>query len=130
MGFLVLSNNPALEEQISGIPVRQVEGGLEQIYEAIEDALQHGFELVSSPIPPNVPLIRSPYRSVILREMDRKYDVQGILVLEKARERSLALGTRTEERIMEDLRFLNKDHILRAIAELRELEDQDKTLFN
>lgn len=121
VNHVILSNNPSLGDNVSGIQVRHVAGGIEEIYNAISHALQDGYELVSSPLPPNVPLIRSPFRSVILRQITRRYDAAGILVLEKARERTKVLGVKNEGRILKDLEFIDRDHLLRAIAQMKEL---------
>lgn len=122
MDYVILSNNSCLEDTVSGIVVTHIHGGLTDIYAAIELALQNGHELISSPLPPNVPLIRSPIRSVILRKAERKYDASGLLTLEKAKERSNVLGIREDPGIMKDLAFIDRDHLLRAISQLGELE--------
>lgn len=121
MSYVIFSNNPCLEDNVSGIRVHHVQGGIGEIHDALAHALQNGHELVSSPLPPNVPLIRSPFRSVILRETKRKYDASGIIALEKARERASVLGVNEDERVMKDLGFIDRDHLLRAIGQMREL---------
>lgn len=121
MEYIILSNNSRLENNVAGLPVRRIAGGLPEFYAAAAEALQNNHELVSSLIPPNVPLIRSPVRSVIMRRTERQYDAQGLLSLEKAKERTLALGVNEAERIRKDLEFIDRDHLLRAIAQLKEL---------
>jgi hypothetical protein len=76
---------------------------------------------VSSPLPANVPLIRSPVRSIILEKNSRKYDAAGLIALEKARERTAILGIVDDERTRSDLEFIDKDHLKRAIEQLAEL---------
>lgn len=124
MDFIILSNNSSLGDAIDGIPVRHVAGDTQEVYDAIGHELENGHELISSPLPPNVPMIRSPVRSVILRETARKYDARGILTLEKARERNRILGVENVERFRKDQEFIDRDHLLRAIAQLRELSGE------
>ena len=122
MQYLVLSNNTVLPPLLAdGIPVRPVVGGVDALYAALGDLLQSGYTLVSAPLPPNVPLIRSPVRSVIVRHSERRYDVEGLSLLEKAKERSATLGVTSEERLLRDLEFIDRDHLLRAIHQLQEL---------
>lgn len=123
MDLIILSNNGSLEDAVSGIPVCRVEGDCIAVYDAAGRALENGYELVSSPLPPNVPMIRSPVRSVILRKTARKYDAQGILTLEKARERNRILGIENIGRFRKDQEYIDRDHLARAIAELAELDE-------
>lgn len=118
MDLIILSNNSSLEDTVSGIPVCRVEGDCLAVYDAVGRALENGHELVSSPLPPNVPMIRSPVRSVILRKTRRKYDARGILILENARERNRILGVESVERFRKDQEYIDRDHLSRAIAQL------------
>ena len=120
--YLVVSNNAGLEPGFDGrFAVRKISGGLEEVYDAVGELLESGHSLVSSPLPANVPLIRSPVRSVILKKSARRYDAQGLLVLEKARERTAALGVTEDRRIRADLETIDRDHLVRAIRQLEEL---------
>ena len=47
--------------------------------------LQSGHRLISTPLPPNIPLMRSPHRSLLLEASASKYDIEGIEAVEKAR---------------------------------------------
>lgn len=120
MEYRILSNNGSLGNTLCGMAVTRVTGGLEAIYEAIGEALQNGFSLVSAPLPANVPLIRSPVRSVIVQKSLRKYDAAGLITLEKAKERSAVLGTIDDPLTRADLEFIDKDQLLRGIAQLEE----------
>lgn len=148
MQYFILSNNTALPptlppalpsarastqtpeqapEQTENMPVRRVAGGIDDFYTALGTLLQNNCELISAPLPPNVPLIRSPVRSVIVRMSRRKYDTEGLLLLEKAQERSAALGVAPANRLLRDLERIDKDHICRAIRQLREVLDFEGT---
>ena len=121
MEYLILTNNRCLGAEAHGWPVKHVPGGVEAIYDAVSEHLQNGYALVSSPLPANVPLIRSPIRSIILGKADRRYDAQGLLTLEKARDRTMVLGVSNDERTRADLEFIDKDQLARAVAQMKEL---------
>ncbi len=122
MEYVILSNNSSLGAKAHGLPVKCVVGGVEAMYEAISEHLQNGYVLVSSPLPANVPLIRSPVRSVILGKASRRYDAPGLIVLEKARGRTEVLGVIDDERTRADLEFIDKDQLARAVTQLKELD--------
>ena len=79
----VVTNNP----RIAGRDVRHVEGSPLDVLEAVERLLQSGYSLVSAPLPPNIPLMRAPYRSLLLERSSRRYDVEGLRSIAAARER-------------------------------------------
>ena len=92
---IVLTNNPLVLEENGGPPARAVEElGLAAVCRAARDLAQAGYRLVSAPLPPNLPLIRAPYRSLILEKSAELYDVAGLQALEKALERAKTLGRR------------------------------------
>ena len=124
MEYLILSNNSSLGPEEHGLAVKHVPGSVETMYEAISEHLQNGYALVSSPLPANVPLIRSPVRSVILRKSDRRYDAQGLLTLEKARNRTDVLGIADDQRTRADLEFIDKDQLARAVSQLKEFDSE------
>lgn len=121
MKYLILTNNSSVETQMPGFAVSRVSGGIDAIYEAISERLQNGYALVSSPLPANVPLIRSPIRSVILEKASRRYDAEGLQTLEKARERTAVLGVIDDARTRADLEFIDKNQLSRAISQLKEI---------
>ena len=42
---------------------------------------------LSTPLPPNIPIMRGPYRSLVIAENDSQYDTLGLIALGKARDR-------------------------------------------
>lgn len=64
-----------------------VEGTPMEVLDKTEDMLQQGWKLVSAPLPSNVPIMRGPYRSLVVEKNDRQYDRDGLISLGKARER-------------------------------------------
>ncbi len=121
MEYIILSNNSSLGAEAHGLAVKRVTGDLQAMYDTVSEHLQNGYTLVSSPLPANVPLIRSPVRSVILGKAARRYDAQGLLTLEKARDRTGVLGVVDDERTRADLEFIDKDQLARAVAQLKDL---------
>ncbi|QJT07554.1 GrdX family protein [Oceanidesulfovibrio marinus] len=123
MEYVILTNNGSIiGTDLQDFAVIHVPGGIEAIYEAISDHLQNGYALVSSPLPANVPLIRSPIRSVILEKNSRKYDAQGLITLEKAKARTAIVGVHDTGRTRFDLECINKDQLLLAIRQLKEFD--------
>ena len=93
---LLLTNNPLVLDDPGGLPVRPVaESGLRAVIDAALELVQSGYRLISTPLPPNVPLIRAPYRTLLLERHERQYDAQSILALEKAGQTADKLGAST-----------------------------------
>jgi len=126
MEYLILTNNGSIG-QWPGFAVVRVQGGLDAVYRVLSEHLQNGYELISTPIPANVPLIRSPVRSIILRKTTRKYDARGLIALEKAQERTDVLGIIDEERTRSDLELIDKNQLGRTVRQLTELTE---AMFN
>ena len=120
-GFLVVSNNTGLEPGFDRrFEVQKIPGGPDEVYDAVSELLQSRHILISSPLPANVPLIRSPVRSVILKKAGGRFDPQGLLALEKARERTAVLGVFDNKRTRDDLEMIDRDHLLHSIRQLEE----------
>ncbi|MDL2259866.1 GrdX family protein [Deltaproteobacteria bacterium OttesenSCG-928-K17] len=118
---LILTNNPMVEIPPDQAGTQKVEGlGLAAVLLAAIDLVQAGYKLVSAPLPPNVPLIRAPYRSLILEKNDRQYDADGLKALDRALER---VRTLTETRLppgpdqANDAAFIDRDLLGRALSE-------------
>ena len=118
---LLLTNNPLVVQEEGGPTVRQVEGlGLNAVFEAALELVLSGYKLVSAPLPPNVPLIRAPYRSLILEKNSRQYDAEGIRMLTKAGERARTLERPIfNEKNAQDAAFIDREILHRALSECR-----------
>lgn len=94
----IITNNPWIEKG-AAVPhdIVMAEGTPIDTLDKTEEYLQNGWKLVSTPLPPNIPIMRGPYRSLVVEKNDRQYDKDGLIALEKARERYI---------------FERKDHIL------------------
>lgn len=84
----IVTNNPWIERN-AAVPyeITLVEGDPFAALDKAEELLQQGWKLVSAPLPPNVPIMRGPYRSLVIEKNDRRYDKEGLIALGKARER-------------------------------------------
>lgn len=87
----IVTNNPRLTADFAAshgvFCIVNVEGSPLAVLSRTEELLQEGYRLVSAPLPPNIPLMRAPYRSLLLERADRRYDTTGLTALAKARER-------------------------------------------
>ncbi|MDR3038516.1 MAG: GrdX family protein [Candidatus Adiutrix sp.] len=119
--LLVLTNNPLVIEALAEPPVQPVAGrGLAVVFRAALELVQAGYRLVSAPLPPNVPLIRAPYRSLLLAKAARQYDLEGLRLLELARERAETLGRPAwAEEQARDAAIIDRELLARALTESR-----------
>lgn len=119
MAYRIVTNNTIVRERLSkGYDIHFVEGDALQLLDVTEALLQSGWKLLTAPLPPNVPLIRSAIRSVVLKSDAQRYDVPGLQHLSKARERTetLAKAHRPEQR--GDLEHIDWTFVQRALLEL------------
>lgn len=119
MAYCIVTNNTIVRQRLSAeFTVEFVEGDAPQVFDSVEDCLQKGWKLLTVPLPPNVPLIRSSIRSVVLKSDTQRYDVPGLHHLAKARERTetLAKTHRPEQR--GDLEHIDWTFVQRALLEL------------
>lgn len=84
----IITNNPWIETN-AAVPheIILVEGTPIETLDKTEEMLQQGWKLVSAPLPPNVPIMRGPYRSLAVEKNDRQYDKDGLISIAKAKER-------------------------------------------
>ncbi len=71
----IVTNNPDIywsPEMPYGVVF--TEGSPLDVLDKTEELLQHGWRLLSAPLPPNVPIMRGPYRSLVIEESESKYD--------------------------------------------------------
>ena len=128
--FEIVTNNPRLTADFAAshgvVFIHGVEGSPLDVVDRAEELLQQGRELISAPLPPNIPLMRAPYRSLLLALSEKRYDAQGLLSLAKARERlttqreidaddpSQGLSGRGE-----DFALIDEDLLCRALRDCR-----------
>ena len=92
----IVTNNPEIywsPEMPYGVV--SVEGDPIDVLDRTEELLQHGWRLLSAPLPPNVPIMRGPYRSLVIEESDRQYGKEGMIAIEGERE----ISDREEEKL-------------------------------
>ena len=84
----VVTNNPAiLTNKDMPHDIIFVEGSPVDVLDKAEELIQQHWSLLSTPLPPNIPIMRGPYRSLVIKEADEQYDTKGLLTLDKARTR-------------------------------------------
>lgn len=119
MAYCIVTNNTVVQERLSkGYTIDFVSGDALQVFDSIENSLQNGWKLLTTPLPPNVPLIRSDIRTVVLKSDEQRYDISGLHCLAKARERTetLARPHRPEQR--GDLEHIDWTFVQRSLLEL------------
>ena len=84
----IVTNNPSIEVTAE-MPheVIFVEGSPIDVLDKTEELIQQHYKLLSTPLPPNIPIMRGPYRSLVIAENDSQYDTLGLIALGKARDR-------------------------------------------
>lgn len=115
----IVTNNPEIywsPEMPYGVV--SVEGDPIDILDRTEELLQHGWRLLSAPLPPNVPIMRGPYRSLVIEESDRQYDKEGMIAIEKARERYLIERKRNCQEPQEDFALIDRQMLQRALRDI------------
>lgn len=120
----VVTNNPRVTADFAvthGIVF--VHGGGDSqlgVLDRTEELLQKGYRLISTPLPPNIPLMRAPFRSLLVEETDRRYDAQGLSALAKARER-LTTQRAIDESFLpgseDDFALIDEELLLRALRD-------------
>ena len=115
----IVTNNPEIylsPEMPYGVV--SVEGDPIDVLDRTEELLQHGWRLLSAPLPPNVPIMRGPYRSLVIEESDRQYDKEGMIAIEKARERYLIERKRNCQEPQEDFALIDRQMLQRALMDI------------
>jgi hypothetical protein len=137
-GYLeIVSNNPRVDADFAAahgaVCVHRVEGSFLDVLTRAEDLLQDGRRLLSAPLPPNVPLMRAPFRSLLVEKIafpgeksrkSRKYDVEGLKALDKAMERVLTqrknwVPPSGAPEAEDDFAMIDVELLLRALREVR-----------
>jgi hypothetical protein len=120
MSYRIVTNNQKVLQTFSDeLWVTRVDGTSSEVYEMVGCLLQEGWRLISAPLPPNVPLIRSPFRSLIIEESNRRYDPSGILMIEKAKEMLVLLGNVSRREALEDYAAIDLNLLQRAMEHLQ-----------
>lgn len=118
MRYTIVTNNRLVRDKDGQYPLAFVNGDAEAVLDTAATMLQTGWALLNCPLPPNVALIRSPIRSLVLEKKAQNYDVQGLLQLEKARERIQTLHKTFREAQREDLEIIDRTFMYSALDTL------------
>lgn len=119
MAYRIITNNTVVRQRLAQkYSVDFVEGDAVQVFDSLEQCLQTGWKLLTVPLPPNVPLIRSPIRTLVLQSHGQSYDVPGLQCLAKARERTQTLDKPHRPEQRGDLEHIDFTFVQRALLEL------------
>lgn len=124
--YTIITNNPDVATFYGHEhDVRFMEdASVDSVYDAIEALLQKHFTLVTMPLPANVPIIRSPMRSVILEKSVERVHGEGLVLMLNARERTKTLCQGYEHNLSDnaDLCMIDLDQLKRAFMQIEELK--------
>lgn len=115
----IVTNNPDIywsPEMPYGVIF--TEGSPLDVLDKTEELLQHGWNLVSTPLPPNVPIMRGPYRSLVIEESETKYHKDGIIAIEKARKRYLIERQKNCAEPQKDFAVIDRQMLQRTLRDL------------
>ncbi|NLD06069.1 MAG: hypothetical protein GX672_09345 [Synergistaceae bacterium] len=115
----IVTNNPDIywsPEMPYGVVF--TEGSPLDVLDKTEELLQHGWSLISTPLPPNVPIMRGPYRSLVIEESETKYHKDGIIAIEKARDRYLIERQKNCAEPQKDFAVIDRQMLQRTLRDL------------
>lgn len=115
----IVTNNPEVywsPEMPYGVVFAK--GSPLEVLERTEELLQSHWRLMSAPLPPNVPIMRGPYRSLVVEESERQYDSAGILAIDKARTRYKIERTNKCAENGEDFAVIDRHMLQRALRDI------------
>lgn len=115
----IVTNNPnILNTPETNCCVVMVEGSPLDVLDRTEELLQQSWKLRSTPLPPNVPIMRGPYRSLVIERSDRQYDAAGIMAIEKARARYVIERRRGCPGKAEDFAVIDETMLQRTLRDI------------
>lgn len=128
----IVTNNFSVRDKFErdGFGVEFVDGTPMDVMERTLVLLQESYRLVSTPLPPNVPMMRAPFRSLLIERSAEKYDIPGIEALEKARktmarQRAITsedMSTEPDEK-SEDFAQIDATYLERAMRDYATIKD-------
>jgi len=121
--MVFLTNNPLVRDSYSDRSEYFEITSLSLLEKGMEYVLP-GWRLVLAPLPPNAALIKSPYRTLVIkREKSENLSAKDVMLLEKAIQKTSDLGTREvsekNKSLREDYAYMDLDHLRNALGENR-----------
>ncbi len=95
-----------------------VDGSPIDVLNKTEELLQHNWRLLSAPLPPNIPIMRGPYRSLVIEGSEKQYDSAGLIALEKAKKRYDIERTRNCMEPGKDFAVIDLHMLQRALRDI------------
>lgn len=127
MSFVVVTNSARAKAEYEGrIAVEYVDGTPLDALERAGLLLRRNHRLLTAPLPPNIPMMRAPFRSLLLERTEgTQGDARGILAVEKAREtmrtqRAIAASDERTGKRAEDFAVIDLDLLKQALRGLSE----------
>lgn len=115
----IVTNNPHVSQGISKPnEVLFLEGSPFDVLDKTEELLQQGWKLRSAPLPPNVPIMRGPYRSLAIETSDSQYDAAGLIAIDKARKRYEIERTQNCMGPGDDFAVIDKEMLERTLRDI------------
>lgn len=118
----IVTNNPEIywtPEHPYGVVT--VDGSPLDVLDRTEELLQQNWRLLSAPLPPNVPIMRGPYRSLVIEESENQFDAAGIIATQKARERYKMERQNGVKEPNPDFAEIDRQMLLRALDAITQL---------
>lgn len=115
--LLLISNNPDLKDQITGIDFHMVETlDIMKVLEIVRDHVHLGYKLITHPLSGSVKPYETPYKSVMV-EKHGTVDTLSLGIIEDAI--SMANKFKRErhfnDKLLADFRLIDADLILRGL---------------
>ncbi|MFP4482497.1 MAG: GrdX family protein [Thermovirgaceae bacterium] len=116
-----LTNNPLVRETFPA-KAEYIETTTLSLLEKAMEYVLAGWQLVLGPLPPNVALIKSPYRTLVIeRGKSEEVSAKDVMLLEKVIGKTRDLGTREisgeSEKLHKDYAYMDLDHLRNALGE-------------
>ena len=126
--ILVTNNAEAASFAGDGMKTIMVSGSPIDVLNRVCEMLQNGYRLISVPLPPNIPMMRSPFRSLLIGPSEQQYDTVGIEAIEQAkdvmeRQRKISMPVDEDAEIISDYAMIDAQYVRRAAEEFGMLCD-------
>ena len=126
---LVTNNAEAIALADDSIKTIMVSGSPIDVLNRVCEMLRNGYRLISTPLPPNVSMMRSPFRSLLIMPSEVSRDASGIEATLRAidvieRQRKISTFAGKDAVIISDYAMIDIEYVKRAAEEyglLREL---------
>ena len=129
---LVTNNREAASLAGGGMETVMVSGSPIDVLNRVCEMLRNSYRLISAPLPPNVPMMRSPFRSLLIMPSEKRCDVLGIEAVLRAidvmeRQREISMFADEDAEIIFDYAMIDVQYVKRAVQEYALLCEESET---